>query len=75
MDSVLRMLFDNWIVTIVFVCVMASVISSIAKQVRKYGCHRNETELKRDLVERGLSVDEIERIVAAKGSTTSKESA
>jgi hypothetical protein len=69
----LRLLFDHWIVTIVFVCVGASVVSSIAKQIRKYGCHRQEIELKRDLVERGLSVDEIERIVAAKGSAISRD--
>jgi hypothetical protein len=74
MDSFLKALFDNWIVTVVFVCVLASVITSLAKQMRKYGCHRSEIELKRDLVERGLSVDEIERIIAAKGSLTNKES-
>jgi hypothetical protein len=73
-ESLFRMLFDNWIVSIVLICVVASVITSIAKQLRKYGCHRNEVELKRDLVERGLSVDDIERIVASKGNTTSKDS-
>jgi hypothetical protein len=75
MGDTLRTLFDNWIVAIVLVCVVASVITSIAKQLRKYACHRNEVELKRDLVERGLSVEEIERIVAAKGSVTNKDSA
>ncbi|MEX2308155.1 MAG: hypothetical protein WD738_11210 [Pirellulales bacterium] len=73
-DTFFKTLFDNWIVTIVLICVLASVITSLAKQMRKYGCHRSETELKRDLVERGLSVDEIERIIAAKGNLTSKES-
>ena len=74
-DTFLQTLFDHWIVTIVLICVAASVITSIAKQLRKYACHRNEVELKRDLVERGLSVEEIERIVAAKGSVTNKDSA
>jgi hypothetical protein len=74
MWDTLTTLFDNWIVAIVLICVVASVITSIAKQLRKYACHRNEVELKRDLVERGLSIDEIERILAAKGSTPSKES-
>jgi len=73
-DTLLRTLFNNWIVAIVLICVAASVITSIAKQLRKYGCHRNEVEFKRDLVERGLSIEEIERIVAAKGSATSKAS-
>ena len=75
MGDALRTLFGNWIVAIVLICVVASVITSIAKQIRKYACHRNEVVLKRDLVERGLSVDEIERIVAAKGSVTNKDSA
>jgi hypothetical protein len=75
MGDALRTLFDHWIVAIVLICVVASVITSIAKQLRKYACHRNEVELKRDLVERGLSVEEIERIVAAKGSVTNKDSA
>ena len=74
-DTFLKPLFDNWVVTIVLICVAASVLTSIAKQLRKYGCHRNEVELKRDLVERGLSVDEVERIIAAKGKVTNKDSA
>jgi hypothetical protein len=73
-DDAIRTVFDNWIVTIVFICVGASLIGSIAKQMRKYGCYRQEIALKRDLVERGLSVDEIERIVSAKSALTSKES-
>jgi hypothetical protein len=74
MSDTLRTLFDNWIVLVVLICVGASVITSIAKQLRKYGCHRSEVELKRDLMERGLSVDEIERILAAKGTATHKDS-
>jgi hypothetical protein len=69
-----RTLFDNWIVTIVFICVGASLIGSIAKQFRKYGCYRQEVALKRDLVERGLSVDEIERVVGAKSASVGKDS-
>jgi hypothetical protein len=66
MSDVLRPLFDNWIVLIMLICVVSGVITSIAKQIRKYGCHRSETELKRELVERGLSVEEIERVISAK---------
>lgn len=39
------------------------VICSMIEGIRKYACHRKDVELKRELVERGLSVDEIERIV------------
>ena len=70
-----KLLFSNWIVVIVMVCVLSGVVSSFAKQIRKYVSHRHELEFKRDLVERGLSVDEIERIVAAKSSSTTKDTA
>ena len=73
-DTFLDTLFQNWVVAIVLICVTASAVTSIAKQIRKYACHRNEVEFKRDLVERGLSIDEIERIIVAKGSATSKDS-
>jgi hypothetical protein len=72
MTDLLKPLFDNWIVLIVLICVISGVITSIAKQLRKFGCHRNETMLKRDLVERGLSVDEIERVIAAKSASEKK---
>ena len=45
------------------------LITALAAQVRKYASHRHELEFKRDLVERGLSIDEIERVVAAKSSS------
>jgi len=46
------------------------LITTVAAQVRKYASHRHELEFKRDLVERGLSIDEIERVVAAKSSSS-----
>jgi hypothetical protein len=68
-----KLLLSNWIVLIVLICVLSGVVTSFFKQVRKYVSHRHELEFKRDLVERGLSVEEIERIVAAKSSNTSKD--
>jgi hypothetical protein len=63
----------NMVVLIVFIVCTTGVITSLFKQIRKYGCHRRDADLKRELVERGLSVDEIERIMAARGSATSKD--
>ena len=57
----------NMIVLVVLITCTTGAFTSLFKQIRKYGCHRRDVDLKRDLVERGLSVDEIERIVAAKG--------
>ena len=54
------------IVLVVLIGCMVGVINTIAKQIRMYATHRADVNLKRELVERGLSVDEIERVMAAK---------
>ncbi len=46
--------------------VLVPLIAVIIIQARKYTCYRHELEFKREMVERGLSVDEIERLVSAK---------
>ena len=74
MTDLLKPVFNNWILLIVIICVISGTITSIAKQIRKFGCHRNETLLKRELVERGLSVEEIERVIAAKSASESQSS-
>jgi hypothetical protein len=63
----------NMVVLVVLIFCTTGVITSLFKQIRKYASHRRELDLKRELVERGLSVDEVERIMAAK-SSTSKDS-
>ena len=55
----------NMVVLIVLIVVGGSVISEVAKQVRHYFCHRAETELKRDMLDRGMSAVEIEQVIAA----------
>jgi hypothetical protein len=58
----------NMIVLVVLIGSVAGVLAGIAKEIRKYGCHRQDIDFKRELVDRGLSVDEIERIIAAQGA-------
>ena len=60
----------NMIVLIVLIGCGAGVISSIAKEIRKYGCHRHDIEFKRELVDRGMSAEEIERIVQARSAAS-----
>jgi hypothetical protein len=55
----------NMVVLIVLISCVAGVAGTLVKEVRKFACHRQELVWKRDLVERGLSVEEIERVVAA----------
>ena len=61
----------NMIVMVVFLIVVAGVITAIASEIRKYFCRRDELEFKRELVDRGMSADEIERVVKA-GSQSSE---
>ena len=56
----------NMIVLIVLFGSGAGVLTTIATQIRKYGCHRQDIDFKRELVDRGLSATEIERIIAAR---------
>jgi hypothetical protein len=55
----------NMIILIVLFGCAAGVIKVIATEIRKYGCHRQNIDFKRELVERGLDGEEIERIVSA----------
>lgn len=61
----------NMIVMVVLIGCVTGVIKGIAWQIRKYGCHRQDIDFKRELVDRGLSADEIERIVKAQSSEKS----
>ena len=56
----------NMIVLITLFGCAAGVLTGIATQIRKYGCHCQDISFKRELVDRGLSAEEIERIVQAK---------
>ncbi len=62
----------NMIVMVVLIGCVTGVLIEIAKQIRKYGCYRQELEFKRELVERGLGADEIERIVQSHASGVSR---
>jgi hypothetical protein len=56
----------NMIVLVVLIGTAASVVGTVAKQIRKYASHRQELEFKRELLDRGLGADEVEKIVKAR---------
>ena len=58
----------NMIVLVVLIMATAGVFGSLFKQLRKFACHRAELAFKRDLLDRGLTADEVEQIVRAHGS-------
>jgi hypothetical protein len=71
MDEFLRSITDmpvpfNMIVLVVLIGSIATVIGTIVKQIRVYASSRHEVELKRDLLERGMSAGEIEQVIRAR---------
>jgi hypothetical protein len=53
----------NMIVLVTLFGCAAGVLGAIAKEIRKYACHRQDIAFKQDLIDRGLGPEEIERIV------------
>jgi hypothetical protein len=54
----------NMVIFVVLIGSVFGVLGTLVTQVRKYASHRADIQLKRELVERGLTAEEIERIVA-----------
>lgn len=58
----------NMVVLIVMIGLLAGVITTLITQIRKFACHRQELDFKREMLDRGLSPGEIEQILQAQGS-------
>ena len=56
----------KFFVLITLIGCAAAVLITLFVQVARYASHRAELSFKRELVDRGLSVDEIERIASTK---------
>lgn len=56
----------NMVIWIVLICSAAGIVTTLFKEIRKYACHRQELDLKRELLDRGMTADEIERIVRSR---------
>lgn len=55
----------NMIIMVVFFGAAAGAVKAIATETRKYFTHRQDLEMKREMIDRGLSVEEIERVIRA----------
>ena len=58
----------NMVVFVVLIGSVAGVIGAIAKEVRMFLCHRDEMELKREILDRGMGLQEIDRVMQAKAT-------
>lgn len=65
----------NMVVIIIAMIFGSWMLCDFAGHLRKYFSHRDELQLKRELVDRGLGVDEIERIINAGGNSPESQHA
>lgn len=56
----------NMVIYIMLIVCGSGVLTSMLKQIRKFACHRQELEFKRELLDRGMASDEIEQVVRAR---------
>jgi hypothetical protein len=63
----------NMIVLVTLIVMTASLVGGAIKQSRKFFCHKQELEFKRELLDRGMSADEIERVVRARAPGADSE--
>jgi len=59
----------NMVVYIMLIVCGSGVLTSVFKQIRKFACHRQELDFKRELLDRGMSVEEIERVVSTRSES------
>jgi hypothetical protein len=55
----------NWLSLMGLAGIVFGAVTAAVTQIRKFADHALDVRFKRDLVERGLSVEEIERVLAA----------
>ncbi len=55
----------NMVTVIVVVVMGVGLITSVAREIRKYASHRESMEVIRELADRGMSADQIERLLKA----------
>ena len=60
----------NMVVVIVFICSVAGIFATITKQTRKFACHRQELAFKREMIDRGMTAEEIDLICRTKSDQT-----
>ena len=61
-----------WLLSVAPILIFAVAgIVLVAVQIRQYACHLQDLRFKRELIEQGFSVDEIERLIAGKNNLPS----
>jgi hypothetical protein len=63
----------NMVVLIMLIIITGTTITAIAKEVRTFFCFREDLEFKREMVARGISVEEVERLMLAGKPTLTRK--
>jgi hypothetical protein len=65
----------NMVVLIVLIASVAGVIKTVVKQCGAFAQQRQDLAFKRELIDRGMSADEVQRVVEARIRPASKKQA
>ena len=63
----------NMIVLIVLIGAISGIVTTIVKQVGAYAQQRQDLSFKRELIDRGMSADEVQGVVEARTPSTSQK--
>lgn len=55
----------NMIVLIVLICTTGGIITAVIKAIGNYASHQEEIALKQDMLDRGMSAEEIAQVMRA----------
>ncbi|TWU29899.1 hypothetical protein [Bythopirellula polymerisocia] len=56
----------NFVLLMLVIVFGTGIITSLFNQIRKFACYRQELDFKREMIDRGMSVEEVERLLQAK---------
>lgn len=63
----------NMVVYVILILSIYGVMTSVFKQIRKFACHRQELDFKREMIDRGMHAEEIEQVIRARGPNSGKQ--
>jgi hypothetical protein len=61
----------NMIVLVVLIGAISGIITTVVKQTGAYARQRQDLVFKRELIDRGMSADEVRRVIEARSPSTS----
>jgi hypothetical protein len=63
----------NMVVLIVLICSISGIVTAMVKQIGAYAQQRQDVVFKRELLDRGMSAEEVQQVVEARSPLNSKK--